>query len=156
MKQVKHNVVVAHSVEEVWRVWIKNFQASLPVIVPQHYSSIDYLDGPPLAPGGVFLVKYNPASFPHFDYLKAKWDAVDHDKYYFKVDILEGGHLGQHSNAGNLSYSGQLLPGPEPNTCITKWTFQFDEAFEHDFHEYIKEEMSIFGSSIESHIASKA
>ncbi|MCO5582437.1 hypothetical protein L7F22_036333 [Adiantum nelumboides] len=77
MKQVKHDVVVAHSVEEVWRVWIKNFQASLPLIVPQHYSSIDYLDGPPLAPGGVFLIKYNPASFPHFDYIKAKVAILD-------------------------------------------------------------------------------
>ncbi|MCO5548659.1 hypothetical protein L7F22_002118 [Adiantum nelumboides] len=156
MQQVKHDVVVTHSVEEVWRVWINNFQVSLPLIVPQHYSSVDYLEGPPIAPGGIFLIKYNPASFPHFDYIKARWDVVDHDKYYFKVAILEGGHLGQHSNGGSLSYSCQLVPGPKPNTCITKWTFEFDESFEHDFHEYIKEEMSIFGSSIESHIASKA
>ncbi|MCO5605701.1 hypothetical protein L7F22_059885 [Adiantum nelumboides] len=97
-------------VEEVWRVWIKNFQASLPLIVPQHYSSIDYLDGPPLAPGGVFLIKYNPASFPHFDYLKAKWDAVDHDKYYFKAVIIEGGHLGQHSNAALSNHILLLKP----------------------------------------------
>ncbi|MCO5557249.1 hypothetical protein L7F22_010810 [Adiantum nelumboides] len=153
MKRVEHDVEVAHSVEEVWRVWIKNFQASLPQIVPEHYSSIDYLDGPPLAAGGVFLVKYNPDSFPHFDSLKARWKACDHANFYFKVAIIEGGHLAEHSNLGNLSYSGQLVAGPKPNTCITKWTFEFDESIEHDFHEFIKEEMSIFGSSIESHIA---
>ncbi|MCO5557251.1 hypothetical protein L7F22_010813 [Adiantum nelumboides] len=71
----------------------------------------------------------------------------------FKVAIIEGGHLAEHSNLGNLSYSGQPVAGPKPNTCITKWTFEFDESIEHDFHEFIKEEMSIFGSSIESHIA---
>ncbi|MCO5554485.1 hypothetical protein L7F22_008014 [Adiantum nelumboides] len=153
MKRVEHDVEVAHSVEEVWRVWIKNFQVSLPQIVPEHYSSIDYLDGPPLAAGGVFHIKYNPDSFPHFDYLKARWEACDHDNFYMKVAIIEGGHLAQHANMGNLSYSSQLVPGPKPNTSITKWTFEFDESIEHDFHEFIKEEMSIFGSSIESHIA---
>ncbi|MCO5582435.1 hypothetical protein L7F22_036331 [Adiantum nelumboides] len=156
MKQVEHNVVVACLMEQVWRVHVKNFQKSLPLIVPQHYSSIDYLDGPPLAPDGVVLVKYNPASFPHFDYIKGRWDAIDHDKYYFKAAILEGGHLGQHSNGGNLSYSLQLVPGPKPNTCIQKWTFQFDESIGHDFYEFIKEEASIMGTSMESHIASKA
>ncbi|KAI5054752.1 hypothetical protein GOP47_0029897 [Adiantum capillus-veneris] len=152
MKRVDHDVPTAHPVEEVWRVWIKNFQVSLPRIVPQHYSSIDYLDGPPLAPGGIFLLKYNTASFPHFDTITARWDVIDHDKYSFKVAILEGGHLGEHSSVKNLSYSGQLVPGPEPNTCITKWTFEYDESIDHDFYEFIKEEMSIFGEAIESHI----
>ncbi|MCO5548664.1 hypothetical protein L7F22_002123 [Adiantum nelumboides] len=156
MKQVEHDVVVAYPMEEIWRVWIKNFQVSIPLIAPQHYSSVEYLDGPPLAPGGVFLLKYNPTSFCRFDYIKVEWDAIDHYKYYFKANILEGEHRGQHSNGGNLSYSVQLVPGPELNTCITKWTFQFDESLEHDFHELLKEEVSILGTSIESHIASKA
>ncbi|MCO5582432.1 hypothetical protein L7F22_036328 [Adiantum nelumboides] len=156
MKQVEHDVVVAHPMEEVWRVFVKNFQVSLPLIVPKHYSSIDHLDGPPLAPGGVLLIKHNPTSFPHFKHIKARWDAIDHDKYYFKAAILEGGHLGQYPNGGNLSYSLQLVPEREPNTCIKKYTFQFDEYIEHDFHELIKEEASIFGTTMEAHMASKA
>ncbi|KAI5060953.1 hypothetical protein GOP47_0023458 [Adiantum capillus-veneris] len=157
MKQIEHEVdVVQQPVEEVWRVWMKNMQVSLPAAAPQHYSSLEYLDGPPLAPGGVFLVKYNPASFPHFDYFMGKWIAMDHDNYYAKAAILEGGHLGEHSSTANLFYSCKLVPGPTPNTCIIKWLFELDESTGHDFVDFIKEEMSILGASLDSHIASKA
>ncbi|KAI5061310.1 hypothetical protein GOP47_0023815 [Adiantum capillus-veneris] len=148
--------MVQHPVEEVWRVWIKNFQVTMPLMAPQLYVSVDYLDGPPLAPGGVFLIKHNPASFPHFDSIKAKWIVMDHDNCYFKAAILEGGHLGEHSTVANLTYSCKLVPGPTPNTCIKKWIFEFDESTQHDFLDYLKEEMSILGSSTCSHIASKA
>jgi hypothetical protein len=45
---------------EVWRVFVKNFQVTLPAAVPQHYSSVEYLDGPPLAPRGICQINNNP------------------------------------------------------------------------------------------------
>lgn len=59
MKQLELDVAVRHSAKEVWRLAIKNFQVTLPTVVPQHYSSVEYLDGPPLAPGGICQVKSN-------------------------------------------------------------------------------------------------
>ena len=41
---------------------MKNFQTTLPKAVPQHYTSVEYLDGPPLAIGGVVQINYNVES----------------------------------------------------------------------------------------------
>jgi hypothetical protein len=60
MKQFELETLVRHSTKEVWRMLVKNLQVTLPAAVPQHYSSVGYLDGPPLAPGGICQVINNP------------------------------------------------------------------------------------------------
>ena len=62
MKQFELEIVIKHSPKDVWRVWMKNFQITLPKAIPQHYTSIEYLDGPPLATGGVGQINYNVES----------------------------------------------------------------------------------------------
>ena len=62
MKQFEVEMVVKHAPKDVWRVWMKNFQITLPKAVPQHYASVEYLDGPPLAAGGVAQINYNTES----------------------------------------------------------------------------------------------
>ena len=62
MKQFEVEALVGHSPKEVWRLFIKNFQDTLPKVVPQHYTSCEYLDGPPLAAGGVLQINYNTKS----------------------------------------------------------------------------------------------
>ena len=59
LKRFHVEEVVRHSPREVWRLWIKNFQDTVPKAVPQHYTSCEYLDGPPLGAGGVFQLNYN-------------------------------------------------------------------------------------------------
>ena len=62
MKQFELEIVIKHSPKDVWRVWMKNFQITLPKAIPQRYTSIEYLDGPPLATGGVGQINYNVES----------------------------------------------------------------------------------------------
>ena len=62
MKQFEVEIVIKHSPKDVWRVWMKNLQVTLPKAIPQHYTSVEYLDGPPLAAGGVGQINYNVES----------------------------------------------------------------------------------------------
>ena len=58
MKQFELEVQVKCLAKEFWRVWVKNVQDTLPKAV-QHHTSVVYLDGPPLAVGGVTQVNYD-------------------------------------------------------------------------------------------------
>ena len=62
MKHFEIEEVVRHSPKEVWRLHTKNFQDTFPKAIPQHYTSCEYLDGPPLAAGGIFQLNYNNES----------------------------------------------------------------------------------------------
>ena len=90
-------------------------------------------------------------AFPHFEYLKAVWDYVEHDKMQLKCTVLEGGYLGKHTNP-NMTYNIRVIDGDKPNTSIIKWIIEYDENFEDAFQEYLKEEACIFAAYLESHI----
>ena len=62
MKHFEIEEVVRHSPKEFWRLYVKNLQDTLPKAIPQHYTSCEYLDGPPLAAGGIFQLNYNNES----------------------------------------------------------------------------------------------
>ena len=68
-----------------------------------------------------------------------------------KATILEGGYLGKHI-CPNMTYIIHVLPGIEPNTSIMKWILHYDENFEDAFQEYVKEEVRILASYLETHI----
>lgn len=141
-------VPVNHPASSVWQTYIKNFQVALPTIMPELYSAVEYLEGPPLAPGGVVLFKYNNG-FNHYDYLKGKWEVMDHDNYYTKMKMFEGGALGTHFSS--LAYSFELLPGSDPMSCIKVWTLYYEDIGKHDFHDVLKKELDICGKNLESY-----
>ena len=62
MKHFEIEEVVRHSPKEVWRLYAKKLQDTLPKAIPQNYTSSEYLDGPPLAAGGIFQMNYNNES----------------------------------------------------------------------------------------------
>ena len=90
-------------------------------------------------------------AFHHFEYFKAVWDYVEHDKMQLKCTVLEGGYLGKHTNP-NMSYINQVLDTDEPNTSIIKWTVEYDESFGDAIQEHFKEEKRILATYLESHI----
>lgn len=179
MKQLEVETLVRHSTKEVWRVFVKNFQVTAPAAVPQHYSSVKYLDGPPLAPGGIMQVNNNPdgntspdhiitghidpfnsslshglcfsLGFAHYEYVKYVWDDVDHDKLVFKLRAIEGGYLGKHTDP-TLIHTAHFVNGPEPNTTIIKWVSEYDENFDNTFESFLIQEIHIFAEYMESHI----
>ena len=91
------------------------------------------------------------SGFVHFDYVKLIWEHIDHDKMSLKARVVEGGYLGKHVNP-TLVYNAQIMDGPEPNTSITKWTFEYDDAHEDTIGIFAREEVSMFGEYLESHI----
>lgn len=92
-----------------------------------------------------------PLGFAHYDYVKFVWEDIDHDKMVFKARIIEGGYLGKHTNAP-LIYTAQFVDGPEPNTSIIKWVFEYDESYGNAFESALIQEHNIFGEYLESHI----
>jgi hypothetical protein len=69
----------------------------------------------------------------------------------FKARTIEGGYLGKHTNL-TLIYLLQIVDGPEPNTSIVKWVFEYDESFGNGFASSPIREKNIFGEYLGSHI----
>ena len=66
MKHFEMEEVVRHSPKEVWRLFVKNLQDTFPKAIPQQYTSCEYLEGPPLAAGGILQLNYNNKTKPPF------------------------------------------------------------------------------------------
>lgn len=146
---MEFEVPVKHPAALVWQTHVKNFQCSLPAVVPRHYGSVEYLEGPPLARGGVFTVNYDKG-FGHYDYVKFVWDEIDHDNFYLKLTAMEGGALGKHFE--DLVYYYKVLPGPDKSSCVMWWKIEHKDIGEHDFHGVLKDELCMFSENLEAHL----
>ncbi|KAH7351807.1 hypothetical protein KP509_19G015300 [Ceratopteris richardii] len=71
---------------------VEDFQVTLPAANPGHYKKVKYTEGPPLAVGGRVKIHY-VEEFGHYNYIKFRWDVMDHDNYYCKLTIFDGGFI---------------------------------------------------------------
>lgn len=85
----------------------------------------------------------------HYDFIKLKWDEMDHENLTFKCTLIDGGALGKHFT--HLSYAYNIVPATE-NSCVMHIIVEYEDIGEHTFHDFIKEELEKFCTSLESHL----
>jgi hypothetical protein len=69
----------------------------------------------------------------------------------FEARAIEGGYLGKNTDP-TLIYTVQIVDGPEPNTSVLKWVFEYDENFGNAFESSLIHEMKILAEHLELHI----
>eukprot|EP00250_Pteridium_aquilinum_P023107 c26207_g1_i1 orf=147-614(-) len=143
-------VPIKHPASVVWKVFMHDFQNCLPTVLPGHFHSIQHTEGPPMAPGSVFVATYGE-DVSHYEFIKLKWDEMNHEKLTFKCTLIEGGALGKHFT--HLSYTYNIISVTQ-ESCLMHITVGFNDIGEHTFHDFIKDELVKFCTSLESHITS--
>ncbi|KAH7281153.1 hypothetical protein KP509_36G033100 [Ceratopteris richardii] len=112
---------------------------TLPACNLGHYKKVEYVDEPPLAAGGVVKIYY-VEEFGHYDYVKFRWDEMDHDNYFRKLTIFEGGYISK--KFASLVYRHRTV----------SWKIEYDDLKQHDCHDILKEELTKFCNLISDHI----
>ncbi|KAH7438908.1 hypothetical protein KP509_04G036400 [Ceratopteris richardii] len=149
MEVMEFDIPVQQPAELVWQSHIKNFQVTLPAANPGHYKKVEYTEGPPLAAGGVVKIHY-VEEFGHYDYIKFRWDVMDHDNYYCKLTIFDGGFISK--KFASLVYHYSVTPSSDNLSCTMVWKIEYDDLEQHDCHDILKEELTKFSNIISAHI----
>ncbi|KAI5081928.1 hypothetical protein GOP47_0001671 [Adiantum capillus-veneris] len=79
----------------------------LPASQPGHFNEMLYVDGPPLSVGNTFIVTYHE-DIPHYNFVKCRWDEMNHEEHHFKCTLIDGGALNKHFS--HLAYTLNILP----------------------------------------------
>ncbi|KAH7292598.1 hypothetical protein KP509_29G076800 [Ceratopteris richardii] len=150
MEEMKVELEVDHPPHVVWQIHVKNFQASFAAAMPGVYNKVLYLEGPPLAPGGVFKACYDEG-FGHYGHATFVWDEIDHDKHFFKSTLIDGGLLDKHFE--KVSYYYSVLPSEDPSKSIMSWKIQYKDLNEHDCHYIIQNEIDNITKMMASYVS---
>ncbi|MCO5570887.1 hypothetical protein L7F22_024616 [Adiantum nelumboides] len=150
VKKLEVKVPMKHPASLVWKTWIHEVE-SLPSLLPGHFDTIQHTHGPPLTPGSIFEASYSE-DVSHYNFLKARWDEIDHQNFSFKATIIDGGALGKHFN--HLCYLLNVVPGNDPNTCLLDCAVEYEDIGDHTFHDFIKEEIEKVANTINAHLSS--
>ncbi|KAH7331249.1 hypothetical protein KP509_20G022100 [Ceratopteris richardii] len=148
MQSFQTEVTLSFSPQFVWQSVIKNLQVSLPAI-DHNVSSVEFLDGPPLATSGVFRVRFRQ-DFHHSDYIKFQWDVIDHDALCAKATAIEGWIIDELIQ--DLSYYYNVLPSfSDPNACRVSFQVEYlEQTDKHDLRSIFKDQVLNFIAAMEA------
>ncbi|XP_047957738.1 MLP-like protein 423 [Salvia hispanica] len=124
--KIEMEVELKSEAEKVWNS-MRESTTLFPKALPQHYQSIQILEGDGKSVNSVRLVTY-PQGISPVSSIKEKIEAVDDEKKFVSYSVIEGDILKYYKNfKGSLSVSSS---SNGDNKTSLKWTCEFDKATE--------------------------
>ncbi|KAG6429601.1 hypothetical protein SASPL_107653 [Salvia splendens] len=124
--KIEMEVELKSEVEKVWNS-MRESTTLFPKALPQHYQSIQILEGDGKSVNSVRLVTY-PQGISAVSSIKEKIEAVDDEKKFVSYSVIDGDILKYYKNfKGSLSVSSN---SNGDNKTLLKWTCEFDKATE--------------------------
>ncbi|KAH7298545.1 hypothetical protein KP509_25G048500 [Ceratopteris richardii] len=148
--QVKEEV--AQAAEKVWKYHVKYMDTEVHASMRSHFTSFRHIQGPPLTPGSIVMVTYGQ-EFPHYKFMKFRWDEINHEQHRYKNTIIDGGLLNKHFS--HLSYTFNILPGSTAESCVMVFGIEYVDKHDHAEHHILKEELEKFIRMFEAHLRNK-
>ncbi|KAH6826747.1 hypothetical protein C2S53_012274 [Perilla frutescens var. hirtella] len=122
--KIEVEVELKSSAEKIWS-GIRESTTLFPKALPQHYQSIQVLEGDGKSVASIRLVSY-PPGLSEFSSIKEKIEAVDEGGKIVNYSVIEGELLKYYKNfRGGLSVSSK-----GENGSLVKWSCEFDKASE--------------------------
>ncbi|KAH7298546.1 hypothetical protein KP509_25G048600 [Ceratopteris richardii] len=143
---------VAQPAEKVWRCLVKYMDTEVQASMPNHFTSIRNVQGPPLTPGSIVMTTYGQ-EFPHYKFVKFRWDEINHEEHRFKGTVIDGGLLNKHFS--HLSCTFNIQPGPTAESCVMVFGIEYVDKHDHAEHHILTEEVEKFISMFEAHLCNK-
>ncbi|KAH7331250.1 hypothetical protein KP509_20G022200 [Ceratopteris richardii] len=149
MKTFQEMVTVRSAPELVWRTVIKNLQVTLPTFY-HDIVSVEFMDGAPLSPDGVFRVCYHQEFRRcNVSYLKFKWKSIDHTSRTSKATAIEGELLDESIQGLSFSYTVTPIDG-DAASCTVVLEVEYQEIWEQQgIHKILKDQVAKFMKSLE-------
>ncbi|XP_057774645.1 MLP-like protein 423 [Salvia miltiorrhiza] len=123
--KIEMEVELKSDAEKVWK-GMRESTILFPKALPQHYQSIEILEGDGKSVNSVRLVNY-PQGISAVSSIKEKIEAVDEEKKFVRYSVIDGDILKYYKNfKGSLSVSGK----PDNSGTSLKWACEFDKASE--------------------------
>ena len=98
----------------------------------------------------LILNAHKHVDIKHYDFIKLRWDEMNHEDHRFKCTLIEGGGLNKYFS--HFAYNFSILPGTSSDSCVMHYTVEFVDIGEHTFHDFIKAELEKFCKSLDSHL----
>ncbi|KAL1550897.1 MLP-like protein 423 [Salvia divinorum] len=124
--KIEMEVELKSEAEKVWNS-MRESTTLFPKALPQHYQSIQILEGDGKSVNSVRLVTY-PQGISAVSSIKEKIEAVDDEKKFVSYSVIDGDILKYYKGfKGSLS----VVSGSNgDNKSSLKWTCEFDKAAE--------------------------
>ncbi|GLJ28468.1 hypothetical protein SUGI_0560060 [Cryptomeria japonica] len=110
---------------QIWKAF-ENCADIFPKLMPNHFKSIDVLEGDGISPGSVRLIKYGEG-FQLATYKLEKIESLDEAKMTATHTVLNGQIMNKYKT---YKLTLKVSPGATSATCIVKWIIEYEPAHE--------------------------
>ncbi|XP_059077744.1 MLP-like protein 423 isoform X1 [Cryptomeria japonica] len=110
---------------QIWKAF-ENCADIFPKLMPNHFKSIDVLEGDGISPGSVRLIKYGEG-IQLATYKLEKIESLDEANMTTTHTVLNGQIMNKYKT---YKLTLKVSPGATLATCIVKWIIEYEPAHE--------------------------